>query len=387
MTLPRRIAALAGLLALVMPCTPVLAQIAPANPGDVRALTVEYADGRKTVAAIGSTGRVSWTTLFPRIAGADTAREGLPLNALQFEEAHDGQSLVVTLALLYGSPQQKRVPVTSVRVTGGEAPVRVDALESFGVRPVTLSIVMLPPAQLSIPSVTTPSSQLEVAVETVAGAAPAYHAVVGNHSDRTVMMLAFKAYRGNIIAASGRPRVSGKMPLIPSGGTYVLKLPATANSGAGPNAWLPLDRIEITSVLWSDGVVEGDPVPAADERVLDAGSAQQLTRMLAVLRAATHDPSAHPLAQLRTEIDTLSIRVSSDEAAAVLAALPGPAHLDARQVTATMESGMRNARSAVLNDVEEYARVTPSPVPSEYGHWLAGLVVKYDGWRTRIGTE
>jgi hypothetical protein len=372
-----------GVLALLLPQGMAWAQATAAPADTVRALVVQYADGRKTVTPIGTSGRVSWTMRFPRVPGVETSRDGLPLSALQFEEALDGQAVVVTLALLYGSPQQTRVAVTSVRVTGPQ-PVRVDALEAAGVQPIALSMIDLPPAQLHIPSATSPSSQLEIGVETVvAGAVPSYHAAITNHSDRSVMMLAFKAYRGNAIAISGRPRGAGHTPLIPTGEAYLLKLPASANGrGDGTSAWLPLDRLEITSVLWSDGLVEGDPMPAALEHALDAGSAQQLTAILALLRAAVRDPSAHPLPQLRSGIASLSIRVTGEDAARALAAIPGPLRLPVTQVGSTMEAGMRNARSAVLNDIDEYLKSAPSP--SSYADWLVRLTAKFDGWRSRI---
>lgn len=380
MTWPNRLACAVALVVLLPQQTAGAQAAAP--PDTVRALVVQYADGRTTVTPIGTSGRVSWTMRFPRVAGVETSRDGLPLNALQFEEALDGQAIVVTLALLYGSPQQRRVPVTSVRVTGAQ-PVRVDALEAAGVQPVALSIVDLPPAQLHIPSATSPSSHLEIGVETVAGAAPSYHAAITNHSDRSVMMLAFKAYRGNAIAISGRPRGPGHTPLIPAGEAYLLKLPASANGrGDGASTWLPLDRLEVTSVLWSDGLVEGDPMPAALEHALDAGTARQLAAILAVLRAAAREPSARPLPQLRNEIAALGLEVAAEDAARALAAIPGPAQLSAAQVGSTMESGMRNARSAALNDLDEY--ITSAPSTSDYVRWLARVIAKFDAWRSRI---
>jgi hypothetical protein len=373
----------AAVVAVLLPSGPVWAQPASGPSDTVRALVVQYADERKTVTPIGTAGRVGWTGTFPRIAGAETSRDGLPLFALQFEEALDGQVVVVTIALLYGSPQQTRVPVTSVRVTG-EQPVRVDALEAAGVQAIALSIIELPPAQLHLPSATSPSSQLEIGVDTlVTGAVPSYHAAITNHSDRSVMMLAFKAYRGRAIAMSGRPRGTGHTPLIPAGEKYVLKLTASANSrGDGSSAWLPLDRLEITSVLWSDGLVEGDPVPAADEHALDAGTAQQLTGIVALLRAAARDPLSHPLPQLRSDIASLGIKVAAEDAARALAAIPGPARLSPAQVGSTMDAGMRNARSAALNDIDEYLRSAP-PAP-DYAQWLARVAAKFDGWRSRI---
>lgn len=373
-----------ALLALAVGLTIPHARPAPQADG-IRALAVQYADGRRNVRALSTSGRVSWTAAFPRIQGAATDRDGLPLNALQFEEAIDPQGLAVTLALLYGSPQQKRVQVTTVRVTG-EQPVRVDALEAFGVQPVLLSLVTLAPTTLTLPAVTTPSSALEVTVDTVTDPVPAYHAVIANHSAQAVMMLAFTAYRGATPSVSGRPRGSGHTALVPPGGTYVLKLGASANTGRGAavSPWLPLDRIEITSVLWSDGLVEGDPAPAAQERALDAGTARQLDRLLPLLRAAAADPAAHSASELRDGVTALSIAITDDEARSTADAIPGSVRLPVDKARFTMSVGMQNVRNAVLNDLGELLKSTPSPAPSDYAAWLSRTFVKYDGWRRRI---
>lgn len=365
-----------------------LLQVAPspATPGAVRALRVAYADGRTTVTPITERGVVSWTPAFPRVPGARTATEdGLPLNALQFEEAPDGDALRVTLALLYGSPHQRRVPVTTVRVTA-EAPVRVDALQAFGVQPITMSIVTLPPAQLHLPSVTSPSSDLAFDVEVVEGAVPAYHVTISNYTARAVMMLQFKAYRGRMIAIQGSPRGTGSVPLIDPKTRYVLKIRATPNQGRGPEgqAWLPLDRIEITTVMWSDGLVEGDAKVADGERVLDAGTAQQLDRLLTLLRDVARDPSGRQIAALKELVTAMPIWVTSEEAASAHESLGAQTQFTAPQVQMMMQTGMRNARTAVLNDIDEFIRDMPGAQVAVYARWLDGVVAKFEGWRARI---
>jgi hypothetical protein len=356
------------------------------QPAGIPALAIEYADGRRSVIALSATGRVSWTASFPRIAGAETSRDGLPLFAMQYEEARERDGVAVTVALLYGKPYERRVPVETVHVTG--APVRVGALEAFGVRPVVFSIVSLPPAALTLPAAMSVSSGLEIAMETVTDPVPGYLATITNHDSRDVMMLAFKTYRGQMVAMSGRPRGEGRTALIPAGGTYVMKLRASADSRPVPGAsgWLPLDRLEITSVLWSDDAVEGDAATAADEHALDAGTALQLDRILALLRAAEKSPASHGPADLRAGIAALPLVVTSEETEAAAAVIPGSVRLPVATVHRTMADGMRNARSAVLNDLDEMLKATPSPAPQDYAAWLARTLAKYAGWRRRIGT-
>jgi hypothetical protein len=331
----------------------------------VRTLTVRYADGRTTSTSIGTTGRVSWTAAFPRIAGADTARDGLPLNALQFEEALDGRALIVTLALMYGSPHQSRVPVATVKLSD-DRPVRVGELEAYGVKPIVLSIVTLPAAQLRIPSITTPSSALEVKADAVSGDAPLYRITVTNRSTQSVMGFAFKGYRGTVTSASGKPRGQAGLPLIAPGKDYVVTLRASARNGG---EWVMLDRLDITSVTWSDGLVEGDPQPAADTRAVDAGTARQLVQIVTILRAAARAPEAHPLPQLRDDIAALPIAVAPDQAP------PGAQSL--------ARIGMQNAKNAALNDIDEVARRAPL-APDAYGAWLDASAAKFNDWLVRL---
>ena len=359
----------------------------PASPSaDIRALAVTYADGRKTNTTLSDRGRVAWTASFPRIPGADTAREGLPLNALQFEEAIEGPNLVVTIALLYGSPQQRRIQVASVRVTE-DRPVRVTELEAFGVKPIEMTIVRLPPAQLHIPSVTSPSSQLDVQVETDSSAAqPAYRFRIANRSTQAVMSLAYRGYRGDLVSLSGHPRGPTHTALIAPGESYDMRFAASANARArgASDAWLPMDRFVITSVLWSDGLVEGDREPAADERALDAGTTNQLQRAVAVLRTAAASPAAHPPDTLRTDIAGLTIDVTAAEVEAARPAIGDPSLLSDVRASRAMRSGMQNVKNAILNDLDEFTTAHRAADAAVYDKWLAAMVAKFDGWRQRL---
>ena len=359
----------------------------PASPSaDIRALAVTYADGRKTNTTLSDRGRVAWTASFPRIPGADTAREGLPLNALQFEEAIEGPNLVVTIALLYGSPQQRRIQVASVRVTE-DRPVRVTELEAFGVKPIEMTIVRLPPAQLHIPSVTSPSSQLDVQVETDSSAAqPAYRFRIANRSTQAVMSLAFRGYRGDLVSLSGHPRGPTHTALIAPGESYDMRFAASANARArgASDAWLPMDRFVITSVLWSDGLVEGDREPAADERALDAGTTNQLQRAVAVLRTAAASPAAHPPDTLRTDIAGLTIDVAAAEVEAARPAIGDPSLLSDVRASRAMRSGMQNVKNAILNDLDEFTTAHRAADAAVYDKWLGAMVAKFDGWRQRL---
>src|SRR5262249_8024132 len=145
----------------------------------------------------------------------------------------------------------------------------------------------------------------------------------------------------------------------------VVTLRASARNGA---EWSMLDRIEITSVTWSDGLVEGDPKPAADIRVVDTGTARQLSQIVAILRAAAQAPEAHPLPKLRDDIAALSITVPAEGSA---------------KAQSLARIGMQNAKNAVLNDIDEVSRAATLS-PDAYRAWLTAAVATFDGWLTRL---
>jgi hypothetical protein len=345
----RRLAQLAAstLLALVMV---VAARAQHPPPETVRTFTVKYADGRTTNQVLSDKGRVSWTAKFPRVAGVDTSREGLPLSALQFEQARDGRNLQVTVALLYGSPHQLRRKVTTVALDDN-ATVTVGELTDHGVQPVVLSISTLPAPQLAVPAITSPSSLLTVSVEVAPGGTFGYRLVFDNRSPVAVMGFAFRAYRGDAPVASGQPRQTGHLPLIPANTRYVYNL----------NPFGSIDRIAIEAVIWSDGIVEGDTARVAGRVIVDAGLAYQLERIVGLLRTAARTPADHPLPDLRASIAALPVKAPSRE---------GP----------LFEIGMQQAKNGILNDLDAYARAVDQP----YAQFLPATVVKFDGWLKRI---
>lgn len=106
----------AAAIALLIAAPALQSQAVPSQP---RALEIRYVDGQ----VIGPKGRVSWTPVFPRVAGADTSRDGLPLFALQFEVEGDPQPAASESLLNAGTTLQldRAVAVLIVDVTDDEA--------------------------------------------------------------------------------------------------------------------------------------------------------------------------------------------------------------------------------------------------------------------------
>jgi hypothetical protein len=356
-------------------------QSATAPPDTVQTVTVKYADGHVTTLPMRG-GQVSWTSRFPRVSGADTSSDGLPLAALQFEEAMDGRDLVVTLALLYGTPHQRRVQVGRYRIAG-DRPIEASELRDYGVAPVTMSLTTLPAPQLPIPAVTSPSSQLQVSVDPGLENGAHYQLKIANRATQAVMSVAFEGYRGTTKTLSGNPGGAGHTALIAPGAVYSMRLNASPDP-AKPGGWLTLDRVDVTSVTWSDGVIEGSAAKALEKPVVEAGSMKQLDRILALL---TTETAAEPpsISRLRAAVEALAIDVSGDEAAAVRASLSQREAFDASRVRSLMQIGMQSVKNALMNDIDAFARDPHAADSAACRAWLASTVTKFDGWRARAG--
>ena len=333
--------------------TPAQVPASPPKTDTTRGLTIQYADGQASTGPVRRNGGM-WTSAFPRIAGADTSRNGLPLSTLDIKHVIEGSAVVVTVTLCYDGPGQNGVTVATVRLADDQ-PVRIEALRRFGVEPIALSLVNLEPSTSYAPDVTSVSGQLTARAEALGANVSAYRVVVTNRSSQPLMWLQFKAYRANRLAVLGRPRGKRNMPLIPPNGDYSFEITnstAGLQAADGSETWQPLDRIELTSMMWQDGVVEGDPASAAEQRGVDMRRAAQLQSLLALLRAAP----GRPLTSVRAEIE--------------------------KDMTSDLET--RRARDSILEEVDRFVKAqTPSTAP-EFRAWLYRTIPEYEQWLARI---
>jgi hypothetical protein len=329
------------------------AQSQPAKTDTSRGLRIQYADGRSSTSPLRRSGGM-WTATFPTIAGADTSRGGVSLSTLDVKHAIDGRDVVVTVSLSYGGPGQHLVQVAAIRLSSDE-PVEVNQLRAYGVEPISLSLVAIPIAAAYAPEVISVSPQLMARAEAVGPNVSAYRIVVTNRSVVPLMWLQFKAFRGDRLAILGRPRGKRNLPLVQPNAEYSFEV-TTSTGGLeaadGSETWRPVDRIELTSLMWQDGMVEGDPASAAEQRRVDANRASQLEGLLALLRGARRTS----IASLRAEI---AVGMTSD-----------------------LET--RRARDSILEALDGFARAGQSFTAPEAAAWLTRSIAEYEEWLARI---
>jgi hypothetical protein len=333
--------------------TSVFAQAPPPRTDTTRGLSIQYADGRVSTGPVRRTGGM-WTNTFPRIVGADTPRNGLPLTTLDIKHAIEGADVLVTVTLYYGGPGQHGVTVANVRLSHDEL-VRVDELRNYGVEPITLSLVALEPTTAYAPDVVSVSGQLTARAEALGANVSAYRVLITNRSSQSVMWLEFKAYRGDRLAILGRPKGKRNLPLIQPNADYAFDV--TNSTGGvvaadGSESWQPLDRIELTTIEWQDGVIEGNTAIAADQHRINLRRAGQLESLLATLRAAP----GRPVTAVRSEI--------------------------ARSMGSDLET--RRARDSMLEELDRFLQAQTASTAPEFRAWLDRTAAEYQQWLARI---
>jgi hypothetical protein len=338
-----------------MRCLPILiavtlAQVStpPAEPTTPKTLTIRYSDGRMTPRVATTPGRM-WTPTFPRSGRPE--RDGLALFALQIAHKVDKDAVVVDVSLIYGRPDQRTVPVATVRVTSAQ-PVEVGQLADFGVDPITLTVSDSIPAALVQPSVTSVSSWIDANVELPVNDVPVYTITMKNRAPRAVSALSFRLYRAGKDVGSGRRKGKLGLPVMEPDGQHEFTFQAPSPTGSHG-----FDRLDIVAVLWADGTIEGAPDLKASEDALAQGNAEQLRRVIRLL-------SEHPsptLADVRGRVDALPVDKSSG-----------------------LGDGQAQVKRAVLEDLTEYVRGQPATTGAA-DIWIKDAIARYSAWLARTG--
>ena len=338
------IASLAGSSALAQQSSPV--------PNTSRGLLITYADGRMHTKPVRNVG-VMWTADFPRVPGATPTYEGLALSVLDVRYVVDGTDVVVEVALSYGSAGKNQVKMPAVRLSP-TAKVEIKELRDYGVQPISLSIVSIPDTPTTAPETVSPSPMLDIRAVQWGPNASSYRVVVTNRSNVPLMWMHYRAYRdGKTITALPRGRLS--TPLVQANARYAFDLNIGTTGfvpGSEPYAWSPVDRIEITSLMWQDGTVEGDLDKARSQARLEERRAAELRTVIQVLGAGT----AQSAATLRARI--ASLKISSPD----------------------LDEAMKLAGS----ELESLATNGRSFDGLSYGVWLARMIRAHQEWLDRI---
>jgi hypothetical protein len=363
-------------LALVLVMQTAGGQAQPSNPqprdsgkSGPRRLTVTYSDGTARTRLLTPRGGM-WTPYFPHRPDAPSQGD-LPLSALDVSHTVDGDLVTVTVALKYGRPHQRTVPVVTIQMRGDE-PVTVSDLSRFGVDPIVLSIDDFPPPVLVNPTSKSVSSLVDVGVELSRNDLPLYKITVRNKGSKAVMALSVETSRGGTTVATSHWKTNRSEPLILSGADYVKTL--EAGSGSSPG----FDEFAVTGVVWDDGSAEGNEKLKISEEGLARGYSQQLHRVLSILGSAPTEEGPvddRTFAQIRNAIAALPVSIESDNRQAG----------SRQELSSTgVMIGQQQVKQAVLDDLDGYVKTTGNAATGAQS-WLAGARQTYSAWLRRTG--
>lgn len=336
------------------------------------ALSITYADGRTVRRIITATPTNAWTPMFPKNAQWRSP-EGLPVTAINYQHVLEDDGARVTIAVVLGSPPQKEIHVARVLVTP-ENPVRVTALEQFGVEPLTLSLGAFDPRVLPPPRVENKTAALHVeSVEMSGGDRPGYRIAVRNESQQPVLSFFIDSFRDGRPALSGRRGERDGTPVVLPGDTYTFFLGTEE----------PLDLLRVTGLMFEDGTVEGDAGGVAVTRVVFAGRRLQLGKVLAIFQEAQRAPVLEPmpiLAALSARIEALAVVPDADARKMAAGLLPpdGPV-TPAPAIEGALAAAMLEVRKGVLGDLQEAPRDREA-----FAAWLREITAQYVKWHLRF---
>lgn len=336
------------------------------------ALSITYGDGRTTRRIITATPTNAWTPMFPKRAQWRSS-DGLAVTGINYQHVLEDGGVSVTISVFLGSPPQKEIDVARVLVTP-ENPVRVTALEQFGVEPLTLSVGAFEPRLLPPPRVENKTAALHIeSVEMSGGDRPGYHIAVRNDSKQPVVSFFVDSFRDGRPALSGRRGERDGSPVVRPGDRYTFFL-GTEH---------PLDLLRVTGLMFEDGTIEGEPGDVAITRVVFAGRRLQLGKVVAIFQDALGAPSLDPLAilaSLSARIEALPVLPEPEARQFAAGLLPPNGPLtSAETIDSALAAAMIEVRKGVLGDLQEAPRDR-----EVFAGWLREITAQYARWYLRF---
>jgi hypothetical protein len=351
-------------------------------------LAVRYADGRIVQHVVGQDPGSAWTPVFPRVAGWQPAAGDREVEAIQFGWSRVGDAVQVKVSVLRGRPHQEEIPVVTVvvRPTGT---VVVDAVRTFGVETVQLSLSAATRVAVEIPRTTSAVAGIVViSVETAQSGSPRYRVTLQNRSQVNVRAFTIEAYRSGRLVLSGRRAGMEGRPVIDVGGTYTFEVPismATASDFAP--AARPADEIKISSTLWSDGSVDGDAKKALETVASDYGNFLALTPIAEAYGRAATDAPADPRAaldRLRATINSLLIEPGDDAVTVARLQMRSTQLVDDARTRSLVRIGMQAVKTLALKDLSTFEERARDLRAEDVARTLSQAAGRYAEWRARL---
>ena len=333
----------------------------------------------------------AWFARFSRVPGWTAPAGALPVGAVNFRPVLAGDVIRVSISVLCGNllEQEKDVAVYTLR-EGQKASVR--ELTQFGVEPIQVALIRVPPDNAEIPQVISKAKSIElVTVQANLSTLPSHRVVLRNLSEKNVAALMVR------VAQGGRTRISGMRmgkdgaPLIAPGGVSEITVRLATRATETPGGYKPITPenqiIEISTAVFEDGSFEGDIEYAVIYRTVTTGEKLQLKRVVALFQAAAVDDVPDPLRALESlenKLAGLGIEADAFAVQEVMKPFSALPEASRRELKSKIEVEMNDFRKSVLEDVAKFRLGNPNLDATAFRAWLVASKQRYEAWLARL---
>ena len=285
---------------------------------------------------------------------------GPPVDAVVLQFSREGVAARVSVEVHRGSESaREKLKVAEYVVRQGQQ-YALTQLAAYGVEPIRLSVVRRAEVELTPPRVDNSTKSVEVSEIKIHPEGPSFELVLRNASDKDLRAVEIEEYRGWMRKGSPPMYDWKQTPPVKPGKTWSVTLEFGWNGKATEegHAVEPPDRVQIRSVLFTDGTYEGDSFFAARAEALREGRRVQLKRVLEMLGEQGDAPADYAFVQglvLRVEMLESTVEWPAVNAFAERYRMQVGQELE--KVKSQIEYGMQLQRAIILYDLRNFLKL------------------------------
>lgn len=274
--------------------------------------------------------------------------------------------------------------------------VEVPELANFGISPMRVGVARIIGLSSTKPDVINKTESISLETLENRQLPGPYLLSLKNNSDKDVLAIQYNIYKDHKFLSlkwMGSPLPE---PLIKTGAVYRLEVPSEDNTCGDPDGYRAgqSNRIDIVSVIFSDGSYEGEPALAALIRGKAFGNKDQLIKIMSVLDNANgggEPDAAVIISNLKELAETVREAADPNMLEALQNGLP-PSGADPNVLAGFIRSGQHDVKTSLISDARQLemmlrsqgnSSVSSSQVNTRHIHeWWTATYAKYKQWLT-----
>ena len=332
----------------------------------------------------------NWFGRFGREPGWQLPAGDPPIRAVRIAPHLDGEIVKVTVSVMRGEQfMDKEEEVAVYGLTENEK-VTVEPLKNFGVEPFELRAFRVSPVLGNLPTTINKTTAVAlVGIEPINSDLPELKLSLQNLSSKTIDAVRLEFLEGQRSVGSAMPHGRDGKPLMLGGEIVQVTMPlgvrAAGTEGVYYPASIPHEQIVIKTVIFSDGTTEG-----IIDRDMESGPAFESVKigrriilrralpLMAVAYDSKEGSAQGGAASLRSQLETLSVKIDSADLDALQRRFPGR---DASLLASPVHLGIHIMRKAMLDDL---ARFEAGKEGTDFKAWLLKARHRYTEWLARL---